>query len=122
MALALLNEARGFGDGATIRSPLFLLAENARSQMRIAMLILMVCSGMALGAQIVMNTRVRVAMQSPVMGATVSLAVTAVVLGLLIALGLFGGAGNTPSGLKAIPPWAWFGGVCGALYLVAAVI
>jgi transporter family-2 protein len=90
--------------------------------MRTMVVLLMVASGMGLGAQIVMNSRVREAMQSPVMGATVSLAVSAVVLGLLIAFGLVGGAGNAPVGFRSIPPWAWLGGVCGALYLVAAVI
>ena len=42
--------------------------------MRTLVVLLMVASGMGLGAQIVMNSRVREAMQSPVMGAAVSLA------------------------------------------------
>ena len=90
--------------------------------LRTLMFLLMVVSGLALGTQIVMNTRVRTALDSPAMGAAVSLAVSVVVLSVLIALGLLGGIGNAPVGFRAIPPWAWFGGVCGAFYLVAFVI
>lgn len=89
---------------------------------RTLLILLMVASGIGLGAQMVMNTRVRVAFQSPAMGAAVSLAVSAAVLAILIGLGLFGGAGTFPDGVRSIPPWAYLGGVFGLLYLVAAVV
>jgi len=90
--------------------------------LRTLMLLLMVASGLALGLQIVMNTRVRTALESPAMGAAVSLTVSVVTVALLIGFGLLGGTGNAPAGFRSVPPWAWFGGVCGAFYLVAFVI
>jgi bacterial/archaeal transporter family-2 protein len=90
--------------------------------MRTLTLLLMVASGLALGVQVVMNTRVRTALDSPAMGAAVSLAVSVLVLSVVIVFGLLGGTGNAPAGFRAVPPWAWFGGVCGAFYLVAFVI
>ena len=78
---------------------------------RTLLVVLMVASGVGLGLQIVMNTRVRNELASPAMGAAVSLCVSGGVLAILIALGQVGGAGNAPAGFRSIPPWAWFGGV-----------
>src|SRR5207237_7754935 len=73
-------------------------------------------------AQLSTNLRVRTALDPPAMGAAVSLAVSVLVLSVLIGFGLLGGTGNAPAGFRSIPPWAYFGGVCGAFYLVAFVI
>ena len=90
--------------------------------MRAAMLLVMVLSGFGLGAQLVLNSRLREAVQSPVLSAVVSFTVGGLLLVILMALGLFGGTGNAPAGFRGLPAWAFLGGVCGAVYVVASVV
>ncbi len=86
------------------------------------MLVVMMLSGFGLGAQLVLNSRLREAVESPVLSALVSFTVGGALLAILMALGLFGGAGNAPAGFRGLPFWAFLGGICGAVYVVASIV
>ena len=90
--------------------------------MRAAMLITMILSGVGLGLQLVLNSRLRDAVQSPVLSAVVSFAVGGLLLVILMGLGLFGGTGAGLPAFRLAPWWAFLGGVCGAVYVVASVV
>ena len=90
--------------------------------MRSAMVLVMVLSGIALGVQLVLNSRLREAVHSPVFSAVVSFTIGGALLAVLMSAGLFGGTGRGLSGLRGLPWWAFLGGVCGAVYVVASVV
>jgi transporter family-2 protein len=75
--------------------------------------------GAALTVQAGMNATVRVAVGSPVLAAIVNFVVG---LAALACVALASGARWTPGSAAAVPAWAWFGGVLGAIYVAAYVV
>ena len=88
--------------------------------MQIFLVLLLTIAGMGLTLQQTVNSRLRGAVESPVLSALVSCLVGAIVLGLLSAFGVFGRGKLT--GLTTLPWWAWTGGLFGAFYVTLAVI
>lgn len=80
-------------------------------------IVAVVIGGAATALQAPTNARLATAAGSPVNAAFVSFAVGATALGLLAALF------RTPPDLaavRALPPWAWLGGLYGTVFVVAA--
>jgi len=82
----------------------------------LAMLVV-ACAGAATALQAPINARMMTAVGSPVNAAFMSFLVGTVALGLL-ALSLQARPDMTAA--RALPVWAWFGGLCGAIFVVAA--
>jgi transporter family-2 protein len=90
--------------------------------MRLFFICLMIASGFCIALQVPINNRLREAVGSPVMSATVSFVVGIAVLLCLAALGLLGGTGTGWAGLRGAPAWAYLGGLCGACYVLCAIL
>ena len=88
--------------------------------MQIFLVLLLTLAGMGLTLQQAVNSRLRLAVGSPVLSALISFLVGAVVLGILAAVGAFGRGKLTD--LDSLPWWAWIGGLFGAFYVTLAVI
>jgi len=88
--------------------------------MQIFLVLLLTLAGMGLTVQQAVNSRLRVAVGSPVLSALVSFLVGIVALGLLAVFGAFGRGKLTDLG--PLPWWAWIGGLFGAFYVTLAVI
>ncbi|MBV9658701.1 MAG: DMT family transporter [Verrucomicrobia bacterium] len=82
----------------------------------------MAVSGFCIALQVPINSRLRVAVESPVLSATISFVVGGVLLLLIAALGLLGGMGTGWAGMKTAPVWSYLGGVCGACYVLCAIL
>ncbi len=80
-------------------------------------MLLVALAGAATALQAPINARMMTAVGSPVNAAFMSFLVGTVALGLL-ALSLQ--ARPDMAAAKALPVWAWFGGLCGAVFVVAA--
>lgn len=80
-------------------------------------MLLVALAGAATALQAPINARMMTAVGSPVNAAFMSFLVGTVALGLL-ALSLQ--ARPDMAAAKALPVWAWFGGLCGAIFVVAA--
>ncbi|BDI28988.1 hypothetical protein CCAX7_10390 [Capsulimonas corticalis] len=81
---------------------------------------LVALAGAAIPFQSVVNSRLKNAVDSPLMSALVSFAVGAVTLLILVLCGVTGRP--RLAGLAEAPWWAYLGGLCGALIVSAAVI
>ena len=90
------------------------------SPMQIFIVLLLVLGGIGLTLQSAVNTRLREAVGSPVLGALISFFVGSIPLALAVAGGLFGRGRLT--GLGEQPWWIWIGGLFGAFYVTLAVI
>ena len=88
--------------------------------MRILFILLLVLGGIGLTLQQAVNSRLRMAVGSPVLGALVSFLVGAAALSLLAAIGAFGRGRLTDLG--PLPWWAWIGGLFGAFYVTLAIV
>jgi bacterial/archaeal transporter family-2 protein len=73
--------------------------------------------GAGLTLQIGMNATVRGAIDSTLIATIVNFAVGLIALG---SMAVFAGARVPLVSLQAVPVWAWFGGVLGAVYVAAA--
>ena len=82
----------------------------------------MAAAGFCIALQVPINNRLREAVASPVMSATISFVVGTAVLLLIAALGLLGGTGTGWSGVRSAPAWAFLGGICGAFYVLFAIL
>ncbi|HEY1224326.1 MAG TPA: DMT family transporter [Brevundimonas sp.] len=80
-------------------------------------MLLVALAGAATALQAPINARMMTAVGSPVNAAFMSFLVGTVALGIL-ALSLQ--ARPDMAAAKALPVWAWFGGLCGAIFVVAA--
>lgn len=80
-------------------------------------MLLVALAGAATALQAPINARMMTAVGSPVNAAFMSFLVGTVALGIL-ALSLQARPDMTAA--KALPVWAWFGGLCGAIFVVAA--
>src|SRR5882724_11512890 len=87
---------------------------------RLSLFLLVALGGAGLTMQAARNARLRTATASPVLTAIISVLLTLVCLAVLWA------SGTTERGVvpafNSIPPWAWFGGVFAAYYLIASLI
>src|SRR5579884_4067078 len=90
--------------------------------MRLLVVLLVVVSGFLLPVQIALNGRLRTALDSPIMAALISFLVGTAALLLATQLGLLGGRGSGLAGLRTAPGWAYLGGLCGAFYVLLAIV
>lgn len=89
--------------------------------MQYLLIVLIALSGVGLPVQDALNAQLRSAVKSPMLGALLSFAVGAVVLGALSALGVLGH--GKLSGLPKTPWWIWLGGgVLGAFAVTIGLI
>jgi transporter family-2 protein len=75
--------------------------------------------GAGLTVQVGMNATVRLASGSPVLAAIVNFVVG---LTALLIVALASGARWAPGSSAAIPAWAWFGGLLGAVYVASTTV
>ena len=75
--------------------------------------------GAGLTVQVGMNATVRFAIGSPVLAAIVNFVVG---LAALILVAVVSGSRWTPGSTAAVPAWAWFGGLLGALYVASTTV
>lgn len=80
-------------------------------------MLLVALAGAATALQAPINARMMTAVGSPVNAAFMSFLVGTVALGILV---LSLQARPDMAAAKALPVWAWFGGLCGAIFVVAA--
>ena len=87
---------------------------------RLVLFTLVALGGAGLTLQMAWNARLRTSTGSPVLTTIVSVVVTLLSLTLMWASGATQ-RGSLPA-FNALPPWAWFGGVFAAYYLVASLV
>lgn len=75
--------------------------------------------GAGLTIQVGMNATVRAVIGSPLLAAIVNFAVGLVALAAVAAAA---GSRWTPGAVSAVPAWAWFGGLLGALYVASTTV
>ncbi len=90
--------------------------------MRWALLVSVAAAGFGLSCQGAVNSRLREAVESPVLSAAISFGVGTVLLWSCVAAGLLGGAGAGARGLAQAPLWSLCGGLLGAFYVLAAIL
>ncbi|HEX5322665.1 MAG TPA: DMT family transporter [Capsulimonadaceae bacterium] len=90
--------------------------------MRLLVVLLVILSGLFLPLQIGVNSRLRTAIDSPIMAALISFLVGTAILLLATWLGIAGGRGAGLAALKSAPGWAYLGGLCGAFYVLISII
>lgn len=88
--------------------------------MQILIVLLLVLGGTGLTVQAAVNTRLREAVGSPVLGALISFLVGMVPLALAVAMGVLGRGRLT--GLGGQPWWMWLGGLFGAFWVTLAIV
>jgi transporter family-2 protein len=89
--------------------------------MRILPVLLMVAAGAAISLQGPINARLRSALESPVMSATISFLSGGLILCCIMAIGAFGGTGNGWKGLQNAPAWTYLGGALGIAYVLGSI-
>jgi len=87
---------------------------------RLVLFLLVAHGGVALTLQMAWNARLRTATGSAVFTTMISVFITLLLLVLVWASGMTN-RGSFPA-VRSVPLWGWFGGVCAAYYLVAALI
>lgn len=75
--------------------------------------------GAGLTVQVGMNATVRFAIGSPVLAAIVNFVVG---LTALMLVAVLSGSRWAPGSTAAVPAWAWFGGLLGALYVASTTV
>jgi len=75
--------------------------------------------GAGLTIQVGMNATVRGVIGSPLLAAVVNFVVG---LAVLAAVAAAAGSRWTPGSTSAVPAWAWFGGVLGAMYVASTTV
>jgi transporter family-2 protein len=81
--------------------------------------LLAVLVGAGLTVQIGMNSTVRMAIGSSVLATVVNFAIGLAALALVA---VASGARIAPGSASAVPAWAWFGGLLGAMYVASTTI
>jgi transporter family-2 protein len=89
--------------------------------MRILPVLMMVAAGTAVSLQGPINARLRTAVESPVMSATISFLSGGLILCCIMATGAFGGTGNGWKGLQDAPAWAYLGGALGITFVLGSI-
>jgi bacterial/archaeal transporter family-2 protein len=90
--------------------------------MRFLPVLVMVVAGFCISIQGPINARLRLAVDSPVLSATISFLSGGLLLLCIMATGAFGGAGAGLRGMLSAPWWAFLGGALGVGFVVGSVI
>jgi bacterial/archaeal transporter family-2 protein len=90
--------------------------------MRFLPILVMVVAGFCISIQGPINARLRLAVDSPVLSATVSFLSGGLLLLCIMATGAFGGAGAGLRGLLSAPWWAFLGGSLGVGFVLGSVV
>ena len=89
--------------------------------MRFLLITLMVAAGFCIAVQGPVNSRLRLAVDSPVLSSAFSFLSGGCVLIILTLTGAFGGTGMGFRGMQTAPFWAFFGGVLGIGYVLGNI-
>jgi transporter family-2 protein len=90
--------------------------------MRFLSVLIMFAAGVFTSMQGPINTRLRVAVDSPVLSATISFLSGTLVLLCIMATGAFGGTGAGLRGMQSAPPWAYLGGTLGVTFVLGSIL
>jgi bacterial/archaeal transporter family-2 protein len=90
--------------------------------MRLLLIILMIIAGFCIAIQGAVNSRLRLAVESPVLSSAISFLSGGIVLVCLTQAGAFGGMGTGLKGMQTAPPWAYLGGVLGIGYVLGNIL
>ena len=82
----------------------------------------MIGAGFCIAIQGAVNSRLRLAVDSPVLSSAISFLSGGLVLILLMTTGAFGGTGTGFKGMQTAPPWAFLGGVLGIGYVLGNIL
>jgi transporter family-2 protein len=83
-------------------------------------LLIALATGSAIAVQALANTRLRVALGTPVWAAIAQFVVGLVLL--LVIAALMRQPAADPGGLSRMPWWGWVGGAVGALFIVVSIV
>lgn len=87
---------------------------------RLLFVLLPIVGGALVAAQAPINARLRIALASPLGSGLVSFVVGTLLL--LLAVAIVGEGGDVLRGLGSGPWWAYLGGACGAVFVVATLL
>jgi len=90
--------------------------------MRFLPVLVMVIAGFCISIQGPINARLRVAVDSPVLSATISFLSGGLILLCVMATGAFGGTGTGFRGLQTAPLWAYLGGALGVSFVLGSIV
>jgi bacterial/archaeal transporter family-2 protein len=90
--------------------------------MRLVLIFLMIAAGFCIAIQGAVNSRLRLAVDSPVLSSAISFLSGGLVLVCLMTTGVFGGTGAGLKGAQTAPPWAFLGGVLGIGYVLGNIL
>jgi bacterial/archaeal transporter family-2 protein len=90
--------------------------------MRSLFIILMIAAGFCIAIQGSVNSRLRLAVESPVLSSAISFLSGGIALVCLMATGAFGGTGAGLKGMQTAPLWAFLGGVLGIGYVLGNIL
>jgi transporter family-2 protein len=90
--------------------------------MRSLLICLMIGAGFCIAIQGAVNSRLRIAVDSPVLSSAISFLSGGLVLILMMTTGAFGGTGTGFKGMQTAPPWAYLGGVLGIGYVLGNIL
>jgi len=90
--------------------------------MRFLSVLIMFAAGFFVSIQGPVNTRLRVAVESPVLSATISFLSGGLVLLCIMATGAFGGTGAGLRGMQSAPFWTYLGGTLGITFVLGSII
>jgi transporter family-2 protein len=90
--------------------------------MRALPILLMVAAGILMSLQGPVNSRLRVAAESPVLSAAISFLTGGLILLLIAGSGGLGGFGAGIRGLSGAPWWAYLGGALGIMFVLGIIL
>jgi transporter family-2 protein len=90
--------------------------------MRLISILVMLLAGFCLSIQGPINSRLRLALESPVFAAAISFLSGGFILLCIMATGAFGGMGTGLRGLQSAPAWAYLGGVLGIGFVFGSIV
>jgi transporter family-2 protein len=82
----------------------------------------MVAAGFFISIQGPINARLRLSVESPVLGATISFLSGGLLLLCIMATGAFGGVGTGLRGMQSAPLWAYLGGALGVTFVLGSIV
>lgn len=82
----------------------------------------MVAAGFFVSIQGPINARLRLSVESPVLGATISFLSGGLLLLCIMATGAFGGVGAGLRGMQSAPLWAYLGGALGVTFVLGSIV
>jgi bacterial/archaeal transporter family-2 protein len=90
--------------------------------MRLLPVLVMIVAGFSISIQGPINTRLRLAVDSPVLSAAISFLSGGFLLLCIMISGAFGGTGAGLRGMLSAPPWAYLGGALGVSFVLGSII